>query len=101
MLLKYYNGHDYGYIETDLLEFVEFSTIPKTRKLFNSVIHLCENNIEIAADLLGKLIDKLSEYETLLDVMKAEHAAQRDINKLTQVIKRYRRAEDLCRREML
>lgn len=100
MTLHYYNGTDYGTFDTDILDLFENGTIRQTQKFFKSVLLLCDDYVSIVSELLGDVIDKLSELETLLDVMQADNAAKKEIDSLNRRIKRLKRAEELCRREV-
>lgn len=100
MLFKYYNGTDYGYFETDVLDLFENCSINQTKMFFKTILRQCENSCELASEIIGDLIDKLSELETQADIMAAEHATKTSVSRINRRINRLRRAKELCMKEV-
>ena len=95
--IRYYNGYDYGYFETDLLDLVEYGTQSQCCKFFRHVLKFADDRLQIVADLSAEIFDRLSELRTLLDIMTAcAGTTKTDINRTKTKIKRLEKAEKLC-----
>lgn len=100
MLFKYYNGTGYGYFETDILDLFENCSINQTKMFFKTILRQCENSCELASEIAGNVIDKLSELETLADIMTADNAKKTSIGRINRRINRLKRAKELCMKEV-
>lgn len=95
-LLRYWNGTDYGYFQTDIMDLFEYGTQAQTKKFVKKVFALCEDRFEIYSQLVGQIIDKLSELRTLTDIMLESNAMKTEIKRIDTRIKRLEKAQALC-----
>lgn len=96
IFLRYWNGTDYGYFETDLLDLFEYGTQAQTKKFVKNVFALCDERLEVYGQIVDDLLDKLSELRTLVDIMSASNATPTEIKRVTTRLKRLEKAQALC-----
>lgn len=96
--LRYWNGDSYGYFEIDILDLFENESQAMTKKFVKKVLRLCDwDELDrVLGETMNDLSDKLSELQTLLDILDANNATPTEKKRVNTRITRLEKAKALC-----